>query len=220
MPLVSPRGPSWPGPRTLTQLLLTLTVVNSYPHFCILCLIHLAPLSKAPQKTIGNTGSKDNKASSMSNYPTVANALEYLEVVRRTNPSANVAFQHVGGSVRVVIAGIDVTDQVQAPDPSPEDLCPHCGSLPCALDGLDEYLEDEGNSLSSNGSCPRHIRFCLHRIAHMVLDGSSQRKKLPSCVEGFIKSKFPNAEPGDEYIGYYEAEEQAAIHAKKRSSSP
>ena len=148
----------------------------------------------------------------MSNYPTVANALEYLEVVRRTNPSANVAFQHVGGSVRVVIAGIDVTDQVQAPDPSPEDLCPHCGSLPCALDGLDECLEDEGNSLSSNGSCPRHIRFCLCRIAHMVLEAS--------CVEGSIKSKFPNAEPGDEYIGYYEAEEQAAIHAKKRSSSP
>ena len=77
--------------------------------------------------------------------------------MRASNPSAAVAFQNNGASVQVLIDGVDMTDQAQAPNPAPDEHCLHCSSLPCDLDGLDECLKDEGNSLAANGSYPRHI---------------------------------------------------------------
>ena len=155
----------------------------------------------------------------MSNCWTVANAFEYLEQVRNTNPTTNVTFQHVGDTMRVIVAGADVTNKVEAPDPTLEEHCPHCGSFPCDLvDGLDDCLEDEGNSLAAAGSCPWHICFCFHHLSHVVLDGSGDHCKLPNSMKAFVKAKFPNMELNKACIGHCEAEEQEAICAKNYGS--
>ena len=38
--------------------------------------------------------------------------------------------------------------------------------------------------------------------------------KVPNCVEGFIKAKFPNVPSNKAYIGHYKAEEQAVVCVK------
>ena len=147
-----------------------------------------------------------------SNSHTIANALDYIKCVCCTNLSAALRMHPtVTGGVAVQVDGVDLTHIFWAVQLPEKECSVHCEMDACLIEEHNDEQVHHGNRLAVNGETPCTFRFVLHWLGHHLIDGVSQCKKLPDCVEAFIKDKCPNLNPSEAHAGHCEDDKKDAV---------
>ena len=135
-------------------------------------------------------------------------------------------------SLKACLDGVDVTDQVQMrlssdgenmaiwythedksverftvplPEMPADHCCKHCKKDPCCLIDHLACILSFGEEYKDQGRSNNEIRYALYRDVTYEMNGTlgrGVRKKLPQCIELFIKNKWPKPMEQVSHVGF------------------